>query len=164
MTLPRRSPVIASAILAGVLGHARTYVPRLEILHHALNRNLVQQHEIADADVVGVRHLALFYTRTRDAHTQIHQVNSRDQPPRATDPRALTPTVGWLACSLHRRPTSLSRVAILHGECGHLQASRSFVSIGRWWRVANRATPYALTGWFLFSTSSKLGKSGKQGT
>lgn len=66
---PRRSPVIASAILAGVLGgHARTYVPRLEILHHALNRNLVQQHEIADADVVGVRHLALFHSRTRDAH------------------------------------------------------------------------------------------------
>lgn len=104
-----RSSVIASAILARVLGYA--YSPRLEILHHAIDRNLVQQHEIADADVVLARHLALSHTRTRDARDKL--TGNSTQPTTARDRPARTD--GWLAWYSplvpRHRPTSLSCAA-----------------------------------------------------
>lgn len=33
-----------------------TYAPYLEVLHYALHRDLVQQDEVADADIVVARH------------------------------------------------------------------------------------------------------------
>lgn len=110
----RSSPASSAAT------HARTYL----VLRFCTTRSTVISSSSTKSPMPtsSVFAISLYFTRahaTLTAHTQIHQVNSHDQPPRATDPRALT--VGWLACSLHRRPTSLSRVAILHGECGHLQ-------------------------------------------
>lgn len=92
----------------------RAYPPRLEILHHAFNRNLVQQHKIADADVVLAHHLASPHTRTRDARNEstgkpTRPTTARDRPAR---------TDGWLAwcteCSPlvpRHRQTSLSCAA-----------------------------------------------------
>lgn len=114
----------------------RAYPPRLEVLHHAFNRNLVQQHKITDADVVLARHLASPHTRTRDAGNK-----STDNPTRPTTARdrpartngwllALTLTRIWCVVLAARAPSSANFV-ILRGECGHLQTSRSVLSIGR---------------------------------
>lgn len=107
-------------------------VPRLKILHYTLDGDLVQQHEVADADVVVVRHLScgrnarnesqlLYIIDPRELHRE--RLNRHKQPPRATDPRALT--VDWRACFVDGRLLYLdSSRSRANGKCGHLRIPR----------------------------------------
>lgn len=121
---PRRPPPVSASAIPSNFGnrivrqHWSICVPGLKVLHHAIDGDLIEKYEVADANIVMARHRSLFlaYTaRTRrlrspaDHHNHVTNHHAR-RPIRAHWRRSNFRTERVAANAVIFSPFSSSRI------------------------------------------------------